>query len=914
MGIVKLDGVLELPPGEYRLTLSVAMDGPLPPVTRTDIAHVFSNLVSPAAFLFDSTDLTITIPGPDTGGAFITKFTFTETPTATTVIGSNPGPDGTRLIMVMIPDPLADLTQLTPKVECAPGAHISSPAPSYDLADPENPIHWVKGDYSRPTSWTAVGRNGMTQQYTVVVSKVASSECLIMDIAFEEVGLVQPPRIVHPANSGTGTITVVVPGGTLSAYPNYRLTPVISWVGATLRLSPSTTLTTPLDLRPDKTFRVTSASSAWKDYTLTIQETPLPLSTDAGIFDFVITNVPKAKVVIGTKPRSDGKIPIVVQVPYKTSPLTTDGSNRTDLEKLIPRITLSNPLSSISPSPNGTSDFIPFSNQNDFQEAIYTVTPQAGTAYTQDYVVVVARDVQYYYVKASGSDTDPDLYNGDSESKPFKTLAYAVSKAVQNEVDHIFIIGTLNDTSEGGAYEDTEDIEVDSAASESSNTFHLSGASATSGGASVFNLNGSGRLGPGGTGASYPIYITGVGSNAILQGTGSKRVISITGGANIIFDNITIQGGGNASYNGNGGGMYVGGNSTVIWKSGSITGNTAPSGGGVYLGSDAADESEFDFMTGTISGNTTTGITATHFTTGNSPTIQGGGGVYVYGNSLLWLAEGQITNNSTKGSGGGVLVNGSTIPDDASPATTPHNFIMSAGSVDNNSSSGNTWPHGGGGVFVAKGVFTMLNGQIVNNSSVRQGGGVFVWSQALFWMDGNSLVTGNSGVGSAKAICSRGITTIRGNAQADKVYVWNYAEGDWNNGDGDEFTVMEGARIGGLVLAFADDPVDNRNYINIVPSDRTAYGVGNFFSSGTDPITTIDLESRLNSNGSFSSTTTVDADWLNKYLIKNDGNEIPIGQAAALLKRFPLGSFTSGKPSLSLSKYKLDTAGKLVSK
>jgi hypothetical protein len=472
-------------------------------------------------------------------------------------------------------------------------------------------------------------------------------------------------------------------------------------------------------------------------------------------------------------------------------------------------------------------------------------------------------------------------------------------------VDHIFVIETLNDTSEGGAWENTSTTTTGN-----NGTFQASGAPATAGGNSVFNLNGSGRD----AGSAYPIYITGVGSNAALQGAGGKRVISITGGANITFENITIRDGGNSTYGGNGGGMYVGGNSRVVWKSGNITGNTALSGGGVYVGSDAAnDESEFEFMTGTISSNAATGTTATNFTTGNSPNIQGGGGVYVKGDALFWLASGQVTGNSTRGSGGGVLVNGSAIPNNPTPATMPHNFIMSTGSVNNNTSTGNFWPHGGGGVFVAKGVFEMLNGQMMNNSSVRQGGGVFVWSQALFWMDGNSSITANSGVGSAKAICSRGITTMRGNAQADKVYIWNYAKGSWNNGFGDEFTLMEGARISGLVLAFADDPIDNRNYINIVVSDRLT-PLGQFFSSGTDPITTIDLESRLTSGGSFSTTATVESDWIGKYLIKNDGNVIPAAQATTLLKRFPLGSFTSGNPSLSLSKYKLDTTGKLAAK
>jgi hypothetical protein len=61
-------------------------------------------------------------------------------------------------------------------------------------------------------------------------------------------------------------------------------------------------------------YTVTSWSgTASKKYTVTV--TTKPANADTGIFDFVITNVPKAKVVIGTKPRADGKIPIVIQVP-----------------------------------------------------------------------------------------------------------------------------------------------------------------------------------------------------------------------------------------------------------------------------------------------------------------------------------------------------------------------------------------------------------------------------------------------------------------------------------------------------------------------------------------------------------------------------------------------------------------------
>jgi hypothetical protein len=985
-GLVQQSGVLDLPPGEYRLTTTAAMDGPYPPVSRTDIAHVFSNLATPAAFYYGAGDLTITSAGMDTGSGFITRFNFSQTPEAVSIVGSAPGQDGTRLIMVMVPVD-ADLTRLTPVVECAPGAQITSPPPS---SGPDGRPFWPSGDYSRPSSWTALGANGVSQRYTVVVTKQAAEDCLITDIAFQQVSLSSAPVIDQAALS----ISVVAPYGTRSKYPGYALTPVFSYLGKEIRYvdpddfnSDSPLTGNPIQFMDDgipaRNFRVYAQNGVTKTYTLMIQEAasneaeitdfvfdgypdhpgkitqpsgsplgggsiiveglpygaslvnlrpliaykgrlnpgsgteqnfsvpgeisytvvsedgsvaktyPVTVTTqsvdsDTGLYDFVIVNVPKAKVVIGTKPRADGKIPIVVSVPYATSPLTADGS-KTDLTKLIPRITLSSKTSSLSPAANGTSDVIPFGNQNDFQEAVYTVTAQAGN--TQDYVVVVAREVQYYYVKASGDDRDPDQYNGGSESTPFKTLAYAVYQAVKHNVDHIFVIGTLNDASEGGAWEDSSATTMGN-----NGTFAPSGAPSVAGGGSVFNLNGAGLDGT----KPWPIHITGVGSNAVLQGSADKRVISVTGGAHITFDNLTIRGGGGtgSSYQGNGGGIYAGGGSTVIWKSGTITGNRARSGGGVYV-----DNSEFDLVTGAVSANTATGSTAANAArNGPAEDIAGGGGVYIHGNGLFWLANGEVSNNTAAGSGGAVLVNGSNMPD--SPADVFDNFIMSGGTLTGNTSTGAVWPQGGGGVYVARGAFEMLDGRILNNKSTRQGGGVFVWSRSLFVMAGNSSVTGNEGVGSSKAICNRGITRMQGKAQADKVYIWNYAKGSWNNGNGDEFTMLEGARVSGLVLAFADDPRDNRNYINIMRPDGTQ-----FFTPGTDPITTIDLESHLTNAGTFDVKATIEGDWLGHHLVKQ-GNSAEIPPDIA--KRFPLNTFISGGATKSLSHFKLDSAGRLA--
>jgi hypothetical protein len=911
-GLVKQAGSLPLPPGEYRLTATVTMDGPWPPVSRSDIAHIYSNLITPAAFFYGAGDLTVTNPGLDTASGFITRFNFKKPNESaeiaiTSVVGSAPGPDGTRLIMVMVPAGTL-VNPLIPVVECAPGAEVTSPAPT---RGPDNIPFWSSGNYTHPTFWTATGANGVSQQYTVVVSEAPPGDAILYSFVFD--GYPDYPGTVTQPPSGetSGSITVLLPNGALLA----GLKPLILYKG---KLSPASgeendfsgSSTTPVN------YTVTSEDdSATITYPVTVL-TQGP-DTDTGIFDFVITNVPRAKVVIGTKPRAtDGKIPIVIQVPYATEPLTSSG-DMTDLSALIPRITLSSSNSSITfPDLYADGQPLPFNNTGNYQEAIYTVTAQAGN--TQDYAVIIARDVHYYYVKATGSDSDADSYNGASESTPFKTLAHAVARSLQHDVDHIFVIGTLNDTSEGGAYEDTSAKTV--SFSDAFNTVFITsggGSISNGGGASVFNIKGTGID----SGNPRHIYITGVGSNAVLQGTSGKRVISITGGAHITFENITIQGGGGPSYAGNGGGLYVGDHSKVVWKSGVITGNTAKSGGGVYLDvtgdtTGFEDDSEFDFMSGSINGNTTnsSAITRADFEDNNikAVSIAGGGGVYVNGDALFWQAGGEINGNTAAGSGGGVLVNGATVPSEPTALNMPHNFIMSGGVINSNTSNANAWPGGGGGVYVAKGAFEMLNGAIShNNAPLRQGGGVFVWSRALFYMGGNSSVTLNNGVGSSKAICSRGITRMEGNAQADSVYIWNYAKPtnpseQWNNTYCDEFTLMGGARISGLVLAFADDPNDNRNYINIVEGND-----GKFFTEGTDRITTIDLESHLLSNGSFAKDATIAGDWVNKFLIKNAGNAIPAEQAANILKRFPLGTFTYGGATQGLSAYRLDNTGKL---
>ncbi|MDR2746372.1 MAG: hypothetical protein LBB77_02900, partial [Treponema sp.] len=365
-------------------------------------------------------------------------------------------------------------------------------------------------------------------------------------------------------------------------------------------------------------------------------------------------------------------------------------------------------------------------------------------------------------------------------------------------------------------------------------------------------------------------------TGATLRGTSGKRVLKITGGADITFENISVTGG---STTANGGGVYITGDQNKVkFSGGSITGNTAYSGGGVFIedsNSTATTGSEFTLIGGEISGNTATGAASGNSASSPLSGMGGGGGVYVKGDALFWLASGTIANNTAKGAGGGVLVNGNVA------SGIEDGFLMSGGKITGNKSTSTTYPHGGGGVYVAHGAFEMLGGEVTGNTATRQGGGVFVhWGDARFTASGNSTITGNEGVGSSKAICNRGTTEMMGNARADRVYVWNYDDA----GVADQsFKLAQNTQITGIVLAYS---AENANVIDIVDS-----------FAGTNAICTIDLESHLDSGGRFAGQ--LEPDWLGKRVITGNNTTLNavLGISPAGPDRLPLNSFT-GTPSV----------------
>ncbi len=193
----------------------------------------------------------------------------------------------------------------------------------------------------------------------------------------------------------------------------------------------------------------------------------------------------------------------------------------------------------------------------------------------------------------------------------------------------------------------------------------------------------------------------------------AKSVITVDSGATLVIDDSSTEGTGlitggdgtyynydGTSYNYCGGGLLVIG--TATFKGGTISGNTAALGGGVF-----------------VAGHVNNKI-----------------------NGIFILDGGTITGNTATSNGGGLAVFSGYGSTGYKTATTP-NFTMTSGSITANK-GGN-----GGGVYVYVYAYIEINGgNITNNtcsSSTSVGGGMYIYSQTLFNMNGG-LVTGNTAV------------------------------------------------------------------------------------------------------------------------------------------------------------------------
>lgn len=261
--------------------------------------------------------------------------------------------------------------------------------------------------------------------------------------------------------------------------------------------------------------------------------------------------------------------------------------------------------------------------------------------------------------------------------------------------------------------------------------------------------------------------------NITLQGRNNNNasLVQVCEGGTLIMNTGSRIIGNSIPYDDNyspfpGGGVYVGGTFTMY--GGEISDNSASSGGGVYV------YGTFIMYGGEISDNIVYG-TITDSSGGSYPTYGIGGGVYVsHHDGIFIMTGGKISGNTSYansgggGRGGGVAVDGT--------------FTMTGGKISGNTASGgdgyparNSY---GGGVYVGAirngSTFTMTNGKISGNTvysnNYGYGGGVYV-ARGIFTKTGGTIYgyNENDTVNSNKVMSPSWVSTA-GNA----VYArWN---------------------------------------------------------------------------------------------------------------------------------------------
>jgi len=158
-------------------------------------------------------------------------------------------------------------------------------------------------------------------------------------------------------------------------------------------------------------------------------------------------------------------------------------------------------------------------------------------------------------------------------------------------------------------------------------------------------------------------------------------------------------------------------------ESGTISNNTADSGGGLFSKGTSA----------ILSNTTFRGNIASY-----------GGAIYIEGGAFTMEDKVSISNNTSNWDGGGLYVNGGT-------------YTMQGGTILSNTASGND----GGAVYVYDGTFTMQGGSISGNIAASWGGGVRV-SNGIFILKGGTISGNKANYAGGGVYNYRGKFTMEG--------------------------------------------------------------------------------------------------------------------------------------------------------
>ena len=320
------------------------------------------------------------------------------------------------------------------------------------------------------------------------------------------------------------------------------------------------------------------------------------------------------------------------------------------------------------------------------------------------------------------------------------------------------------------------------------------------GGESTFDMNhANGESGSGGA------ILSASGTTAVLEGSMTNNTANRAGGAVEIIDgnfyatNVAfggagernIAGPGDSAAPGNGGGLHVTGEATVGINGGSFIGNfAAREGGGLW---NQANSNMYIVNGAEISGNTGAG----------DESNRGGGGIFNNGGNVF-VKESTIRANAAtgaSGSGGGILsIDGRVLVIDSlvtlnsaaragGGAEIIDGFFGFFGSTvsDNDAGINVEAAPGNGGALHVSGVSTIVvsNTDVTGNEAASEGGGLWNQANSDMFVNGGSLIEGNTATGDGADEGGGGLFNNGGNLYVkDSLVNGNFASGASGSGGG----------------------------------------------------------------------------------------------------------------------------------
>lgn len=279
------------------------------------------------------------------------------------------------------------------------------------------------------------------------------------------------------------------------------------------------------------------------------------------------------------------------------------------------------------------------------------------------------------------------------------------------------------------------------------------------------------------------VLVNGTGACSMSGGTITNNTSTYGAGGLWVDDNTPFtMGGGTISNNtagGDGGGIYND-NGNITLTAGTISGNKGQWGGGIN-----------DCGTVTMKGGTISG---------NSTTSKAGAGINVSTNGKLTMSGGQIQNNTSAETGGGICNLGT--------------LEISGGEI-----SGNTTKYSGGGIYnSAQGKGTTITGGTIsgNTAETYGGGGIYIEDNSKVTMTGGTIKA-NTVKTNGKAIYQNGTLNLGGSAEV---------LGDIYLGTGKIINVVSDLTKANPEVAMAENDTYKQRVIAEYSADTTSFKNG----------------------------------------------------------------------------------------